>query len=161
MLTTLGRLFDYDHWANHATLRSLRAGSPGARAGKLMAHVAATERLWYDRLLRREQTLPVWPDFTLDQSEALADEMASAWREYLSGLRAEALGGVVTYTNTKGERWNNTVQDVLLHVVMHSTYHRGQIAAQVRASGGEPAYTDFIEAVRRGYIPTNVLGRQS
>ncbi len=152
MLAVLRRLFDYDHWANRATLRSLRVGSPSERSRKLLAHVAATERLWYDRLLARKQSLPVWPDFTLDQSEALVDEMAAAWREYLGGLEAKGLGEAAGYTNTKGERWSNTVQDVLMHVVMHSTYHRGQIAAEVRASGGEPAYTDFIEVVRRGHI---------
>ena len=31
-----------------------------------------------------------------------------------------------------------------MHVIMHSAYHRGQIAADVRAAGLTPAYTDFI-----------------
>ena len=44
------------------------------------------------------------------------------------------------------------MEDVLLHVVMHSVYHRGQAAADVRANGGTPAYTDFIHAVRTGRI---------
>lgn len=44
------------------------------------------------------------------------------------------------------------MEDVLTHVIMHSVYHRGQIAAEVRASGSEPAYTDFIEAIRRGFV---------
>jgi uncharacterized damage-inducible protein DinB len=35
---------------------------------------------------------------------------------------------------------------------MHSAYHRGQIAADMRAAGFEPVYTDFIHAVRQGYI---------
>ena len=38
------------------------------------------------------------------------------------------------------------------HVVIHSAYHRGQIASDVRASGGVPAYTDYIHAVRQGLI---------
>ena len=152
MLAFYRRLFDYDEWANHATLGSLRAGRAGERARKVIAHVAAAERLWYDRLLRRPQSLPVWPDFTLDQSEALVNKMATVWREYLAGLKAPALHEETGYINTKGERWTNTVGDVLTHVIMHSAYHRGQIAADVRAQGGEPAYTDFVEAVRRGYV---------
>jgi|RifCSP16_1_1023843.scaffolds.fasta_scaffold126861_2 uncharacterized damage-inducible protein DinB len=147
-----GRLFGYDEWANRATLVSLRAGPASERARKLMAHVAATESLWYDRLVRRPQRHPVWPDFTLDQSEALANDMAAAWREYLAAMTPAALGEETPYSNTKGERWVNSVADVLTHVIMHSAYHRGQIAAEVRAQGGEPAYTDFIEAVRRGYV---------
>jgi uncharacterized damage-inducible protein DinB len=44
------------------------------------------------------------------------------------------------------------VGDILTHVVAHSAYHRGQIAAAVRAAGGAPAYTDFIHAARRGLV---------
>jgi uncharacterized damage-inducible protein DinB len=35
---------------------------------------------------------------------------------------------------------------------MHSAYHRGQIASQMRASGKTPAYTDFIHGVRQGLV---------
>lgn len=147
------RWFDYNDWANQATLASLRRGPPVSdRARALLAHVAATERLWYDRLWQRPQGLPVWPDFTLDQSEAVVKEMAAAWRAYVADLPADGVGREIPYTNTKGERWTNTVADVLTHVILHSAYHRGQIAAEVRARGGEPAYTDFIEAVRRGHV---------
>ena len=152
MRDLLGRWFAYDHWANREALRSLRAGTFGDSTRKLMAHIAAAERLWYDRLVGRPQSMAVWPDLTLDQSAALVDEMAACWREYLAELSPEALRAVKAYSNTKGQLWRNTVQDVLVHVVMHSGYHRGQIAAQVRAEGGEPAYTDFIEAVRRGHL---------
>jgi uncharacterized damage-inducible protein DinB len=37
-------------------------------------------------------------------------------------------------------------------VLLHSAYHRGQIASFMRASGDTPAYTDFILAVRQGLI---------
>ena len=43
--------------------------------------------------------------------------------------------------------------DILTHVTMHGAYHRAQIAAAVRESGGEPAYTDFIHAARQGLLP--------
>ncbi|MGH9479278.1 MAG: DinB family protein [Terriglobales bacterium] len=34
--------------------------------------------------------------------------------------------------------------DILMHVALHSGYHRGQIAADMRSGGLEPAYTDYI-----------------
>jgi uncharacterized damage-inducible protein DinB len=40
----------------------------------------------------------------------------------------------------------------LTHVLFHSAYHRGQIALHLRASGFTPASTDFIHAVRAGFI---------
>jgi uncharacterized damage-inducible protein DinB len=39
-----------------------------------------------------------------------------------------------------------------MHVLLHSVYHRGQIALQMRSSGAEPAYTDFIHSVRQGFL---------
>jgi len=44
------------------------------------------------------------------------------------------------------------VQDILTHVLLHSAYHRGQIASQVRSSGEQPPYTDFIHAARQSLI---------
>jgi uncharacterized damage-inducible protein DinB len=37
-----------------------------------------------------------------------------------------------------------TLGESILHVVLHSTYHRGQIATRVRELGGEPPLTDLI-----------------
>jgi uncharacterized damage-inducible protein DinB len=59
---------------------------------------------------------------------------------------------VVEYRNSVGELWKGAVGDVLTQVVMHSAYHRGQIAADLRQSGHEPASTDFIHAVRQGFV---------
>ena len=59
---------------------------------------------------------------------------------------------MVEYRNSKGEAWSNRVEDILTHVLMHSAYHRGQIALEMRAAGTEPAYTDFIHAVRQGFL---------
>ena len=37
-----------------------------------------------------------------------------------------------------------TLGETLLQVILHSTYHRGQLAARVRELGGDPPLTDFI-----------------
>jgi uncharacterized damage-inducible protein DinB len=39
-----------------------------------------------------------------------------------------------------------------MHVLLHSAHHRGQIAFELRASGQEPAYTDFIHAALEFFI---------
>jgi uncharacterized damage-inducible protein DinB len=69
-------------------------------------------------------------------------------------LRASAGddGRPVGYRNSKGEPWTSTVGDILTHVVTHSAYHRGQVASELRAAGFIPAYTDFIHAVRQGFL---------
>jgi uncharacterized damage-inducible protein DinB len=153
VLQHLRRLFTYDEWANHEVLAGLRASkSPPLRSLKLFGHIMSAERLWLERLQQQKQSLPVWPDLTLEQCATQGAELADLWRSYLSTPADADLSGSIRYQNSKGENWVSRKEDVLLHVVMHSAYHRGQIAADMRAAGFTPAYTDFIHAVRQGLV---------
>jgi len=147
------RLFAYDDWANREVLASLKtSGTPPSRSLKLMAHIVSAERLWLERLEQRKQTYPVWPEFSLAQCEAEAADLAALWQKYFGENKSGKLAEMVRYKNTKGESWTNSVEDILMHVVMHSAYHRGQIAADMRAAGHSPAYTDFIHGIRQRLV---------
>lgn len=58
------------------------------------------------------------------------------------------LTDVVKYSNTKGQEFSNSLYDILLHLFNHGTYHRGQIATDMRRNGLEPLNTDYITMVR-------------
>ncbi|MGA8438476.1 MAG: DinB family protein [Candidatus Sulfotelmatobacter sp.] len=155
LLEHLRRQFLYDAWANAevlAVIKGARSGPPPLRPLQLLAHILSAERLWLDRIRQQPPSLPVWPEFNLDQCEAQNNQLAELWREYFAQLSSSALSEKITYKNSKGEAWSSTVRDVLTHVVLHSAYHRGQIASLMRAGGQVPAYTDFIHAVRQGLI---------
>jgi len=153
LLEHLRRQFVYDAWANGEVLAALNSSAlTTTRALQLLAHILSAERLWLERIRRQSQTLPVWPAFSFRQCEAQIAELAALWSGYLSQLSSAHLTENVPYKNSKGETWNSTVQDILTHVLLHSAYHRGQIAAEMRAGGKQPAYTDFIHAVRQGLI---------
>jgi len=153
LLEHLRRQFAYDAWANREVLAALNTGAqPAARPLQLLAHILSAERLWLERITHRPQSLPVWPDFTPERCQSEIAELARLWREFLGGLSPAGLSGNISYKNSKGDPWTSTVEDVLTHVLLHSAYHRGQIASQVRAGGGQPAYTDFIHAARQGLI---------
>ena len=146
----LGRLLRYDVWANRETLDSLKQGAP-PRSLRWLAHIIGAEYLWMARLRRRGESLPVWPELDVDACAERVSELSRLWPEYLDDTR-QSFTEEVSYTNSKGEAWTNTVEEILTHVVIHSAYHRGQIASDVRASGGVPAYTDYIHAVRQGLL---------
>jgi uncharacterized damage-inducible protein DinB len=155
------RMFAYDDWANReclAAMRAARSVSADASSNSVgrMAHILSAQKLWLERILKQRQTMPVWPSGTIEDCMVLADEMSAAWRDYLIRLGNQfapgSLGDQVEYRNTKGEPWSSRVEDILTHVLFHSAYHRGQIALQMRTSGVEPAYTDFIHAVRQGFV---------
>jgi uncharacterized damage-inducible protein DinB len=151
------RMFAYDHWANRECLTTMRAaGSVPADTVGRIAHILSAQKLWLERILKQRQSMPIWPTATIEDCMALADEMSSAWQAYLVRLGNQfapgSLDDKVEYRNSKGEPWSSRVEDILIHVLFHSAYHRGQIALQMRASVMEPAYTDFIHAVRKGFV---------
>jgi uncharacterized damage-inducible protein DinB len=144
------RLFAYDDWANHEEVTRLRAiGSQPDRAVKLLAHIIGAQWVWLSRLRGTAAKMAVWPDLTLQAGEAELAALREEWRRY---LETAALEGSISYRNSKGEQWSSRIDDVLMHVVFHGAYHRGQMAAVVRASGNDPAYTDYIQCTRIGAI---------
>lgn len=154
-LSRLRRLYAFDSWANREALASLQhldsaAAAPSVR---LLAHIAATQALWLTRIRAEPPSVAVWPDLDLPGAAKLLADAERDWLGYLSQVSAAELARPVHYTNSKGDRWTNSVADILEHVLLHGHYHRGQIAAQVRAAGGMPAYTDFIHAVRSNSLP--------
>jgi uncharacterized damage-inducible protein DinB len=147
------RLFAYDGWANHEVLAGLHtAAAPMPRAQQLMAHIFAAERLWTARLEQKPQTLPVWPELTLEECDRQAAELPPLWKDYLAGNSEGDLAGSVSYRNSKGEPWSSRKDDILMHLITHSAYHRGQVALTIRAAGSTPAYTDFIHSIRQGLV---------
>jgi uncharacterized damage-inducible protein DinB len=154
MLSFIERLFRYDDWANReivTALTELSALPP--RSLKILDHILSAERLWLERLRSEKQTYPVWPDFTIERCQQEVEQLAQLWKAYLSSLQEEDLGRAVRYQNSKGETFTSQTLDILVHVILHSDYHRGQIATDMRAAGFSPAYTDFIHAVRQGLVP--------
>ena len=153
LLEHLHRQFVYNAWANREVIASLAvAPAPPSRPRQLLAHILAAESLWFVRIRSQPQILPVWPDLSLDECVAQNTDLASMWDKYLDQLSPAALSNEVSYKNSKGEPWSSTVQDILTHVILHSAYHRGQIASLMRAAGQQPASTDFIRAAREGLI---------
>jgi len=142
-------LFDHIEWADQravAALRSLDAdGAQYAESLRLYAHLAGAAHTWSCRVAGRATEYAVWPTLSLEEATALT-------RTSLAGLREAATSGdltrVVEYRNSAGQAFYNTVADMLTQVVLHDSYHRGQLAILARQGGGTPAVTDYIFYVR-------------
>jgi len=147
------RSFAYDDWANRETLAALRAlRTPVPDAGRLLAHVVASERLWWDRIRTGTSEEVVWPELELAEIGERLDDLYARWSETIAALDPRELARRVSYANTKGEPFTSTVEDVLEHVLLHASYHRGQIAVRLRDAGVSPPYTDAIHCTRTGRI---------
>jgi uncharacterized damage-inducible protein DinB len=152
MKEALERLFDHLEWANGILLESLRSsGELSAFVKKVTAHIFAAEQVWLSRI--RDEPPPgppVWPELTLSDCARLLAGNCRSFRAVLDSTNEEGLQKTISYANSKGERFSTRLADILLHVSLHGSYHRGQIAARQRLDSHEPVNTDYITFVRAG-----------
>ena len=144
-------LFKYNEWANRRAIASLKdPANQNAKAVRALAHLLIAERTWLARMLTNQDTtgFDFWQGTALDECEQLAEEVARGFAEFFDGLTEQKLDAIATYKNSKGVEYQTSYRDILQQVLMHSTYHRGQVAMAVRAEGGTPPYTDYIAFVR-------------
>ncbi|MGE5798317.1 MAG: DinB family protein [Ignavibacteria bacterium] len=143
-------LFEYDFWANSRTLNSLKQfDSPPAKAVELISHIINSQLIWLARIKQHptEHEKP-WKVYKLQECSDHLQKSNREWAGFINNLSEGSEDSEVFYKNTKGEEYRNKISDIILQVISHSHYHRGQIAFLVRQAGGIPALTDYIASKR-------------
>jgi len=144
-MSTLPKLIDHLEWADAKALAALRAAAaPGAKVREIFSHILGSEHTWISRIEGRAPTVAIWPALNDDEMERVARENVAAFRRILDGATEVDLARVVAYKTSAGHPYESTVEDILLHVALHGSYHRGQIATLLRQGGSEPVATDYI-----------------
>lgn len=149
----LERLYAHMAWADEQLLTLMNSDRPGMteHARHLFAHLLSAERVWLLRLRGEDSRVqPVWPDLAIDEMNVLAAVNRAEYARYLDTLTQEDLDVQISYTNQQGRPFQTQVADILIHVALHGSYHRGQIAMAIRSGGGAPVNTDYIAYVRTG-----------
>ncbi|MEM1096874.1 MAG: DinB family protein [Bacteroidota bacterium] len=142
--------FAYDTTINRRLLASLRAlPVMDERTQAVFAHLLAARAVWMERLQHDgRSTTPVWPTLDWDACETMIADNDQAYAAYLADVSMAELEAPFTYYNSKGRGFTNRRLDVLMHVLIHGGYHRGQVAQSVRLAGYEPINTDYIFYLR-------------
>ena len=153
----LQSLYGHMAWANDCVCRSLRE-TPGndPHALEQFAHILAAEHVWLARIDGRSASVPVWPVLTIEECADMAADNARDFTDLLARESNASLERVVTYTNSAGQVFSSRVVDILAHVALHGTYHRGQVSLMTRRGGGTPAPTDFIAFIRGAPAATRI-----
>ena len=131
---------DYLEWANPRVLGMLRR-MPSEEGIHIFAHLLAAELVWAARITHDPPPCPVWPEWTLEECEAMIASSVTQYRAVVAGHSADR---PISYRNQHGEEYTSFEGDILLHVLAHGAYHRGQISQEVRRAGGEVEDTDYI-----------------
>jgi len=136
-------LFEYSHFNNQkwTEIFTTCSANLSEKTIKLHSHILNAHHIWNSRIESTKISFGVWDIHSLEDFKTI-DKMN--FERTLIILNAYDLHSTIQYKNTKGHVFNNSVQDILFHIVNHSTYHRGQIAMEFRLTGQEPLPTDYI-----------------
>jgi uncharacterized damage-inducible protein DinB len=81
---------------------------------------------------------------TLDAIRERWQQVETDMRACMAGLAPESLARPVSYVNLRGETWTYPLWQMLLHLLNHQTFHRGQVTTLLRQLGALPPAIDFL-----------------
>lgn len=142
-------LFRYSHHFNQE-LADLFADNPDKtpeRSLKLYSHILNAQMIWNCRIEGSQPPFGVWDIHSLGDYKSIDK---TNYERSLRILHHRDLSSIVEYS-TRGQEFKNSIRDILFHVINHSTYHRGQIATDLRQNGIDPLVTDYVFYKRQGF----------
>jgi uncharacterized damage-inducible protein DinB len=143
MIPFFKELFEYNHHFNQklASVFSEEPDKIPEKSIKWFSHILNAHRVWNSRILPVEDKFGVWQ---MHEVNELMEIDRTNYIDSLKILDRENMESEIQYLTSKGDPFTNTVRDILFHVINHSTYHRGQIAADFRQHNLEPIVSDYI-----------------
>ena len=156
----LRQLVDHMEWADALiwhTVLSIPESHNDERTRKLLHHKHEVQLVYLQIWRGDTMNIPDLSSFNdLSSMHQWSRDGHTAIKKFIMELTPEKLEENVEFpwarllTRKFGEVHPVTVRESILQVVMHSTYHRGQINAHLRQLGGVPPLTDFIAWVWMG-----------
>jgi uncharacterized damage-inducible protein DinB len=162
MKEVLTQLSAYNIWANQLLFDTINK-LPGEKQKQELSssfrslyatvlHMLDAESIWWQRMKLQERIIRPSDDFKGDMKE-LSNNLLHQnrqWSEWIANANEHQLDHVFQYQNFKREQFKQPIYQMLLHVLNHGTYHRGQLVNMLRQLGVEKIPgTDFIEWSRR------------
>lgn len=137
----------YNSWANkkikgfimeageEMTLKMQSSSFPTIQ--QTILHILDAQTIWFSRL---QGISPVsWPGQSFNGTSADACEMliesCQHYEKYVKELTEKELMHNIGYRNMKGDAFIAPVQQILVHVMNHGTFHRGQLVTMLRGAG--------------------------
>jgi uncharacterized damage-inducible protein DinB len=158
---SIKRHLAYNLWANQRITEILepldesiifaemKSSFPGI--ARTILHIWDAEWIWLTRL--KDKPVDLWPSkaFRGTKPELLHGIVNSSQElaEYIEFKGDAFLSETISYKSLKGDTFENKAEDLLMHLVNHGTYHRGQIITMLREQGvSDLKSTDLIAFLR-------------
>jgi uncharacterized damage-inducible protein DinB len=145
------QLWRYTRWANETVFGLFdKYGSQLPPSSlRLMSHVMNAQATWLSRIDGKPQPVGIWDEHDAGTCKRMNAETLQGFRKVIDG-DADAFKTIVVYKNSAGVQFETSIRDILLQMFNHGTYHRAQIAQDLRQKGLEPVNTDYIVFMRVG-----------
>lgn len=112
----------------------------------ILNHLVWAEKVWLGRVDR--ETLATMKPTNVAGLLDMWQEVNDQWRSFLDTADSEAIAREIEYFTSTGDRFTNSVLEIVIHMVDHSTYHVGQMMNAIRGFGIEPVSTNYIHYLR-------------
>jgi uncharacterized damage-inducible protein DinB len=114
-----------------------------------LVHIYASERTWLNRLLGEPPAaFATDADYRLSVVQEDWPALWQRWKEWADGVTDSVSHNSLSYKDLRGNDWKQPVWQIVLHVVNHSTHHRGQVSGFLRSMGHTPPPLDLIRYYR-------------
>lgn len=142
MKTQFEKLFTYNQEMNLRLIDLISANlnQVNEKTILLINHIINAHQIWNARI-NNQVSFEVWQTHNFSD---LVEINESNFENTIKIIDIRNLEELISYSNSKGEIFTNTIDDVLFHVINHSTYHRAQIATDLKLAQIEPVNTDYI-----------------
>jgi uncharacterized damage-inducible protein DinB len=147
----------YNIWANQKIMEVIQALPEEKQLAevtssfnslyKTVLHMWDAESAWWQRMKLQERVVIPSENFKGSMKDVISGLMqqSNQWLEWISSASDIALDHVFQYQNSRKEQFKQPVYQMVLHVMNHGTYHRGQLITMLRQLGVEKLPpTDFI-----------------
>ncbi len=148
ILSTLRQLWAHAVWADTILWEALQQARHADDAWREYTHILAADAVWIARLEQQPQTVAIWPTLAPEAVDALRHDITTQYNAFIARLSLQDLDTMAPYVNSTGRSFSTSVGEILLHVLLHSQYHRGKVNQLLSAGGHAPAAVDFIAFVR-------------
>ena len=151
------QLIDIKQWADRGLVEAARLNEPRQTPEetvlmrRILDHFHTVDRIFRHHLQGTPHGLKAASSEILPTLDDLANsirEVDDWYAAYVRSLAANDLERPVDFTFTSGRRARMRVGEILLHVSLHGTYHRGNAGALLQLKGLTPsrdAITDYLE----------------
>lgn len=142
MKETFKDIFEYHEHINQQLIDQLIENESilSERTIALISHSINAHQIWNARITDQ-------PKLQVHQIHSLLDCKlidTDNYHQTLHILGSRDLDEQISYANSKGATFQNTIAHILFHISNHFSHHRGQIISELRQKGVAPITTDYI-----------------